>query len=315
MNRIWMFIINDYPRKLLALVFAVFLYIGISGQVFQERSLPGVPVEVTLSPELSFATAVSHQVTITVQGSERVLRELNPEAFAGSVYVGPEHWVNGDLYQVSLRPEMFKRKPGVKIVQVPPLKLHLQRRISKRVKVKAQLSGQLADEFRCSEVLCIPGEVMVSGSEMTLQSLNTLFTEPIPLSENVSDSFEFESRIVAPGDIQINPKKVLVQVNIVRNFEQKRVRQLPILLMQSNDTGLRAELADPVQKAEVTLSGLSTRIAVLNPQDLRLFADLSDIDKPGIYTVPLRCSCAVEGIGIRSITPGEVKVKVIKLPK
>ena len=156
---------------------------------------------------------------------------------------------------------------------------------------------------------------MVSGSEMTLQSLNTLFTEPIPLSENVSDSFEFESRIVAPGDIQINPAKVLVQVNIVRNFEQKRVRQLPILLMQSNDTGLRAELADPVQKAEVTLSGLSTRIAVLNPQDLRLFADLSDIDKPGIYTVPLRCSCAVEGIGIRSITPGEVKVKVIKLPK
>ena len=315
MNRIWMFIINDYPRKILALIFAVFLYIGVSGQIFQERSVPGVPVDVRLSPELSFVTVGPHQVTITVQGAERVLRELNPESLAGSVYVGPEHHVGGDLYQVNLRPEMFKRKAGLKIVQTPSLKLHLQRRISKRVKVKSQLSGQLSDEFRCSEVLCIPGEVMVSGSEMTLQSLNTLFTEPIPLSESVTDSFEFESRIAAPGDLQVNPEKVMVQVSIVRNFEQKRVRQLPILLMQSSDTGLRAELEDPALKAEVTLSGLSTRIAVLNPRDLRLYADLSDVKEPGIFTVPLRCSCAVEGIGIRAITPGEVKVKVVKLPK
>ena len=54
MNRIFSFIISDYPRKLLALVFAVMLYIGVSRQIFVERNIPSVPVEVKLAPELSF---------------------------------------------------------------------------------------------------------------------------------------------------------------------------------------------------------------------------------------------------------------------
>ena len=75
-----------------------------------------------------------------------------------------------------------------------------------------------------------------------------------------------------------------------------------------------AATVDPAQTADVTLSGLSTRLAMLKPEDIRLFADLSDIRKPGIYTVPLRCSCSVEGVSVKAVSPGEIKVNVIKLP-
>jgi len=314
MNRIFSFIVSDYPRKLLALVFAVMLYIGVSRQIFVERNIPSVPVEVKLAPELSFIAKPHYQVTLTVRGAERALQKLNPEDFSGAVYVGPENRVSDDVYLVHMRADMFKQKPGVKIVNEPVLKLNLQRRISKRVQVKAQFSGRLSDEYHCSDVRCIPAEVVVSGPELMLKSLDTVFTEPIPLAETVTDPFEYESRLAVPADLQFATTKVMVQVEIIKSFEQRRIGGLPVRLMQDGSDKLKAVTAEPAQSADVTLSGLSTRLAALKPGDIRLFADLSDIRKPGIYTVPLRSSCAVEGVSVKAVTPGEIKVKVIKLP-
>ena len=314
MNRILAFIIQDYPRKILALLFAVMLYLGVSGKIFVERRIPGVPVEVTLSPDLTSATGQKNVVTITVQGSERALKEINPEDFAGSVYVGPEHRTGDDTYVVHLRPDMFKHRAGVKVVSSQPLKLHLQRRISKLVQVKVQFSGRLSEEFRCADVRCIPAKVMVSGPELTLNSFNTMFTEPIPLSETVRDPFEFESKLIVPADLQVNPGKVMVQVDIAKNFEQRRFSGLPVLLMSSGDVSLKAALEGVARTADVLVTGLPPRLSVLTQEDIRLYADLSDIQRPGIYTVPLRCSCTVEGVSVKAVTPGEVKVKVVKLP-
>lgn len=314
MNRVWAYIIQDYPRKLLALLFAVMLYLGVSGKIFETKSLPGVPVEVTLSPDLIFATGQKNQVTVTVQGSERTLKAINPEDFTGSVYVGPEHGIGGDVYVVHLRPDMFKHRTGAKVVKCQPLRLHLQRRISKRVQVKVQFSGRLSEEFRSGEVRCIPAEVMVSGPELTLNSFNTMFTEPIPLSETVRDSFEFESKLIVPADLQVNPGRVMVQVDIAKNLEQRRFAGLPVRLMSGGDASLKAALEGAARTADVLVSGGPARLSVLTKDDIRLYADLSDIRQPGIYTVPLRSNCTVEGVSVKAVTPGEVKVKVVKLP-
>ena len=313
-NRIWNLIIQDYPRKLLALIFAVMLYLGVSNKVFEERRIPGVPVDVKLSSELAFVTGQKNQVTITVQGSERSLKELNPEDFSSSVYVGPEHRVDANTYLVQMRPEMFKRKPGIKIVSSQPLKLHLQRRITKKVQVKVQFSGKLSNEYRCAAVRCIPEAVMVSGPELTLNSFNSMFSEPIPLSETVRDPFEYESKLITPDGLDVSPGKVMVQVDIAKSFEQRRLSHLPILLVQSSNAALKPQLADPAQTAEVTVTGLPSRLSILDSKDIRLFADLSEISQPGIYTVPLRFSSAVDGVSIKAVTPGEVQVKIVKLP-
>ena len=314
MHRFFAFVVSDYPRKLLALVFAVMLYIGVSRQIFVERNIPSVPVEVKLAPDLAFIARPHYQVTLVVRGAERALQKLSPEDFSGTVYIGPEHRVSEDVYLVHMRADMFKRRPGVKIVNEPVLKLNLQRRISKRIPVKAQFSGRLSDEYHCSDVRCIPSEVVVSGPELMLKSLDTVFTEPIPLSETVTDSFEYESRLAVPADLQFATAKVMVQAEIIKSLEQRRIGRLPVRLLQNGSDKLKAATVDPAQTADVTLSGLSTRLAMLKPEDIRLFADLSDIRKPGIYTVPLRCSCSVEGVSVKAVSPGEIKVNVIKLP-
>ena len=313
-NRFLNFIIQDYPRKLLALLFAVMLYLGVANNIFDERRIPGVQVDVTLSSDLAFVTGQKGKVTITVRGSERALKELNPEDFSASVYVGPEHRINDKIFQVPLRPEMFRQKPGVKIISSQPLELELQRRITKRVPVKAQFSGKLSDEYRSAAVRCIPEAVMVSGPELTLNSLNSMFSEPIPLSETVRDPFEYESKLVASESLDVSPRKVMVQVDIVKSFEQRRLNDLPILLVQSTDTSLQSKLVNPAQRAEITVTGLQSRLSVLDVKDIRLFADLSEIRRSGIDTVPLRFSCAVDGVSIKAVTPGEVQVNVVKLP-
>ena len=313
-NRLLNLIIQDYPRKLLALLFAIMLYLGVSSSVFEEKRVPGVPVDVKLSSELSFTAEQKYQVTVTVRCSERALKELNPEDLAASVYVGPEHRVDRETYIVRLQPDMFKQKPGIKILRSQVLQLQLQRKISKRVQVKAQFSGKLSGEYRCAAVRSIPDTVMVSGPELTLNSFDSIFSEPIPLSETVRDPFEYESKLITPDGVDVSPRKVMFQVDITKNFEQRRLSNQPVLLVQSSDSTLKAALNDPEQKAEMIAIGLPSRLSALDEKDIRLFADLSDIRKPGIYTVPLRFSCAVEGVSIKAVTPGEVQVKVVKLP-
>ena len=313
-NRFINLFVQDYPRKLLALLFAFILYKGVSSNVFTERPISGVPVDVKLSSDLVFQTGKKNLVTITVKCSERTLKELRPEDFAASVYVGPEHRQNDDIYLVRLQPEMFKQKPGVQIIRSQSLELKLQRKISKRIPVKVQFSGNLSNEYRTAASRSIPDTVMVSGPELTLNSFRNIFSEPIPLSETVRDPFEYESRLVTPDGVDVSPRKVMVQVDIVKSFEEKRIENLPVLLVQSSDKTLQAELVEPGQRAEVTASGLPSRLSVLDSKDIRLFADLSEISKPGIYTIPLRFSCALNGVSLKAVAPGSVQVKVAKLP-
>jgi YbbR domain-containing protein len=313
-NRFINLFVQDYPRKLLALLFAVILYKGVSDNIFVEREITGVPVDVKLSSDLIFQTGQKNLVTIKIKCSERTLKELNPEDFAASVYVGPEHRQNDDIYLVRLRPEMFKQKNGVKIIRSQSLELKLQRKISKRIPVKVQFSGNLSNEYRTAASRSIPDTVMVSGPELTLNSFSNIFSEPIPLSETVRDPFEYESKLVTPDGVDVSPRKVMVQVDIVKSFEEKRMGNLPVLLVQSNDKTLQATLAEPEQRAEATASGLPSRLSVLDSKDIRLFADLSEISKPGVYTVPLRFSCALDGVSLKAVVPGEVQVKVVKLP-
>ena len=109
-------ILEDYPRKLLALIFAVMLYLGVSNQIFEERRIHDVPVDIKLSSELAFTSKKKHQVTISVHCSARTYKEIHPEDFAASVFIGPEHRLDDDTYLVPLKPEMFKQKTGVRIV-------------------------------------------------------------------------------------------------------------------------------------------------------------------------------------------------------
>ena len=314
MNRLLSLILNDYPRKIVALILALTLYVGVSIKISEERSLTDVPIQVVLAPELSFAARPPQFVTIAVKGSRRALKEVTPEQFAGRVYINTVNRSADGTTVVYLRPDMFKSKPGVKVVRVPALKLHLQRKMSKRVQVKAQFSGRLSEEFRQAGVQSIPAEVMVSGPELTLNALEAVFTEPVPLSETVTDPFEYESKLIVPADLQVDPGKVMVQVDIAKNFEQRRFAGLPIRLMQNGGGRMQAFLFTPGQTADVVVSGLANRLLAVKPGSIRLFADLSDIRQPGTYVVPLRSSCSVEGVSVKAVTPGEVKVKVVKLP-
>ena len=62
--------IQDYPRKLLALLFAIILYKGVSENIFAEHQIAGVPVDVKLASDLVFQTGQKNLVTITVTPAE-----------------------------------------------------------------------------------------------------------------------------------------------------------------------------------------------------------------------------------------------------
>lgn len=311
-NKIISFFRTDLLRKAFALLLATLIYTLVSNQLLEERQISGVPVKLELSENLIDRSPEIHKVKLKVKGPKHLLQNLAPEDIYGIAPVTPQNHTGNNIYRVKLTAAMFQHNRNIQITGTPELRVNLQRKASAKVSVRSRFTGKLPEEYQAAEIRCIPSEVEVSGPEESIRQIKQIFCT-VPLSENNFDSFEYETKLQLPPETQANPDRVMVQVNITRKFSQRMFDRLPILVLQSNSK-LSAEAENPQQTAEVILTGPPARLEMLKPADIRVFADLSNFRDPGIYTSPLGCSIAIEGIAVKAVIPGEIKIKVTKSP-
>lgn len=312
-SKILLFFRTDLLRKAFALLLAILLYTLVSNQLLEERQIHDVPVKLELTEELLARSQDVHKVKLKVKGPKHLLQGLSPEDISGVVPITPMHHTEKNIYRVKLTPDMFRHDRKIHITEAPELRVFLQRKATAKVRVHARFTGKLAEEYKATEIRCIPSEVNISGPEDSVRQIRQIHCT-VPLAENNFDSFEYESKLQLPPEIQASPDRVMVQVNIARKISQRIFDRLPILILQRN-ADFSAEPETPGQTAEVILTGAPARLEMLKQADIRVFADLSNFREPGIYTCPLSCSAAIEGIAVKAVIPGEIKIKVIKSPR
>ncbi len=309
---------NGNWLRLFALVLAILLYWSISRQLNEERPVSNVPVELKLDDNLIATREYRFDADIVVRAPKSELGRVEPRSFYAIVSVGAANRQSDGSYFVKLQPEDFRGPQGMKVVSVDSrdagIRLRLQRRIQRELPVSPRFSGQLSPEYRRAEVRTVPATVMVSGPENMIRNLKEVRTQPIPLSEQVVDSFEYESELgELPELLEVSPGTVRVQVDIERALDSRTFRGLPVQLMQSaSPLRLEATAADEELRCDVTVSGVAPAVAVLRPEDLRVFVDASGCTTPGSYTLPLECLIREPGIDVRVIRPAELTVKVQK---
>jgi len=311
LHTLFLWITRDFWRKLIALFFALLLYFYVHNEV---RSMPqrvdSVPIDITLPQELMDVDPKPYFVTLNIRSNRDAA--VSPSMLRGKIEVDYSRYIQGKPYVVALKPENFREPLGVRISGVDPneIALNLQRRMSRDVPVRVTFSNRLSPDYKSSLSSCIPSTVRITGPEQLVHDLKSVSTRPIPLSENITEGFEYVAVLDAPNGTAISPEKVTCQVDVEKNYEQRTFQSLPVLLLtQSGGKPYRTEFPGPA-RVEVTVRGLAGSVAALTPAEVRPYLDISHIDKPGIYEISTGCYVKGDGLDVKEIRPALIKIKI-----
>lgn len=120
--------------------------------------------------------------------------------------------------QLYLGKEYFKLPSGLVITRIKPssLRVMVERKVRKPVRVDPQLSGAPAGRLRLKKVRVIPREVMIEGPESVVARTASIRTEAINLSQ-LEESVTLEKRLDLPANLKpVSDDKVRVRVTLGR---------------------------------------------------------------------------------------------------
>jgi YbbR domain-containing protein len=126
------------------------------------------------------------EVNVRIQGSRAALRNLSPADLEYPVEVSG---AKPGILKVEVDPMPLELPRGARVVSRSPsvVDLTLARRGSKTVRLRADLSGEPAPNFRVAGVELDPPRVKVVGAQPEVLRLNEVLTETIDVSGATSD--------------------------------------------------------------------------------------------------------------------------------
>jgi YbbR domain-containing protein len=186
----------DLRLAIVALVASVLLWGFSRSTATQERGfdIPVVPSHI--ADDLVLTGRSSDAVDIRVRGSRGALRRVPPDLEYEVDLSGAKPGVTSR--EVDLTALDVGR--GAQIVSRSPTQLEftLERRISRRVEVAPQITGQPAEGFLLGEVRATPRRLLVTGAESEVLRLGEVLTETIDVT-GATQPIERSAKIVALG--------------------------------------------------------------------------------------------------------------------
>ncbi len=178
----------------------------------------------------------------------------------------------------------------------------------KRVSVKPDIRGNLADGFTIKDITCNPRFVEVTADKEVLETLESISTEPLSV-QNSNRSIVRQLKLILPDNVKLlreDENTVTVTVEIegsslkTLNFSSNEIilENLP-----NNATGT-VEQSD----ISLTIRGPNGSINGIGKSSVKLYADVSGLSE-GEHTVNLKTEI-VEPYTIIDIRPSNIKVTI-----
>lgn len=313
LTKIWIFIKRDPLRRGVALAFALFLYAHLNFQLTAEHRLirVRVPVTLTLSPELQEQSGSRPEVALTLKGKPGA--ELTHGNIQVTARVSPRDRQPDGTYLVKLSSKNVRisdRRFSLHTIDFPEegnLRLNLLTRGERQIPVKAVFDGNVPAGIKLVWET-IPEKILVTGPENVLTKLKHVYTKRIPLTD-APEFFEFNTNVSLPQNLGATPDSVLVRVKLLRQYSNRSMH-LPVSLLTSPGAPAATLVTPLPEGAEVLLRGSAAQLAILTPDQIRIYADAVGLNTPGRCRLPLRCTVNVPEVEMVSIVPGEVEIQL-----
>lgn len=179
----------------------------------------------------------------------------------------------------------------------------------KTVSVIPRIVGIPAEGYSVQQRAALPGTVVVDGPEEALETLLFVNTEPV----DVTDATQSISRSVGLADLPagvtvIDPPGGQVEVRVALENISSSAQTLTALPVQTINLGdgLDAELSS--RTLDVTLDGLSSELAQMTPEDVKVRLDLEGLG-PGTHDIAPEITVP-QGVTWVSNTPETIEVMI-----
>jgi YbbR domain-containing protein len=288
--------------------------VNIRLESLAEADFP-INVEVVDSAALGYIARpiVVDPITATVSGPDSIVGQVNQ--------VWSEVYLRGAKETVERSLDLSARNINGDILKgltITPAKAHVRVPIEQRfgyrdVSVSAVITGEVASGYWISNINVDPSTVTVIGGPSALSNIpGYVETFEIDVSDATEDIAARVALDLPAGVSVVQPETqgtdtaggVMVTVD-VSAIEGGQTVQRPVTFQGLRET--RWATASPPQ-VDVILSGPLPRLQALTVQDVKVIADLIDLD-PGVHKV--RPSVVVpEGLRVESVLPETIEVEI-----
>lgn len=178
----------------------------------------------TIKPEVKQNPPTGYQLSQTVFSPDRCMVK-GDAAVLGTVatVVAPVDLGNvKDIATIksNLQARDVNGKPITTGIQIVPSSINInvvleKKQLTKKINVKPQFSGTLADGFSLGTITVDPVQVTVLGDQTPVDALTEIDTEPIDITGKSTD-FTQAVNLVEPDGVVVEPTKATIQVKIVK---------------------------------------------------------------------------------------------------
>jgi YbbR domain-containing protein len=317
-----LFIRRNFARKVIAIFFAILLYMKVSTQLDEERVMQRIPVNIVARGDIDIMNYLPDTVDMTVRGSKQKVKLLTPSDIRIEIPVDNQvlkqyNYQLNKSFSMILGTQDISMPPGISLIRIIPneVTIHCDKRISKEVPVIPSFRGSPPVDYERGELEVIPKTVSLTGPETILKDINTIPAETIYLDKTTVENFMVDRKVLSVDKkILVSPTSVQIKVEIYKSMGTSVFDDVPVCVLlgkQNAKLGFMPKLLS--NTVNITLRGPNSQLELLTKNQIKAFVDVSDFNKPGIYQPKVDCWINDPRINVKFIEPTMLNVELLQI--
>ena len=300
---------ENWPVKIICLVFAVFLSEFYRGTLLDRRSLI-IPLTVENNGSLAPAEQYPAKIKVTIWGDATGIGSIGESDI--TAFINMSDFKNEGTYRIPIKVRLAGTVTPIGNMEISTepsiLTLRLATNIRKQVPVSLSLRGIPADGYEVIESSLEPDTVEIEGPAELVEKITELVTEPLSVEARTS-GFSGTAAIINNNPLISIVGKAQVQsmVKINETTIQKKFDNIPIYFENENkELSVTAE----IKIGSLEVQGPKKLLETWHPSENILTVSCESIIEPGVYTLPIVpvLSAEYSKLKILQINPKSVQI-------
>ena len=279
-------ITENWPVKIICLVFAVFLSEFYRGNLLDRRSLI-IPLTVENDGPLAPAEQYPAKIKVTIWGDATGIGSIGENDI--TAFINISDFKTEGTYRLPIQTRLVGTVTPIGNMEISTepaiLTLRLATSIRKQVPVTLSLRGIPADGYEVTESSLEPVTVEIEGPADAVEKVNELATEPLSV-EARTNGFSGTATIINDDPLVSIVGKAQVQhtVKISETTIQKQFDNIPIYFDKQNK-GLA--ITPDRKTGSLEIQGPKRLLETWSPSENILTVSCESVTEPGVYTLPV----------------------------
>ena len=300
---------ENWPVKIICLVFAVFLSEFYRGTLLDKRYLI-VPLTIENSGSLTPAEQYPAKIKITLWGDATGIGSIGENDI--TAFINISDFKTEGTYRIPIETRLAGTVTPLGNMEISTepaiLTLRLATSIRKQVPVTLSLKGIPADGYEVTESSLEPAAVEIEGPAELVEKITELATEPLSI-EARTNGFSGTASIINNDPLISIAGKAQVQTTVKINETtiKKKFDNIPIYFEKQNK---ELSITADTKTGSLEIQGSKKLLETWSPSENILTVSCESITERGVYTLPVVpvLSAEYSKLQILQVSPKSVQV-------